>query len=585
MSLLVVLLFLPFLSFNSECRILRIDKGKIEGAERVFEGNRYYLFKRIPFAAPPLGKLRFQKAADVKNWKNVWNSTEYGPACMSNSSVTKSPQKWVDEDCLHTNVFTSQACLTKKNCPVAFYIHGGGMNYDSAVMFNDTMLLKTFVSKDIVLVISAFRLGIFSHFIVNDQSVAPHNIGVFDILKGLHFVHDNIKHFGGDPNRVTLFGHSFGASVAGLMGFSPAVDPQNKLFHQIVCMSPAISFYPLRTAIQNTYEFAKQINCSPPKKLSQKSGEQFMLECLQSKDQMELLQMQHKLDDSGAAKFLGLIQTLPLFEGNIAYEAFKKPKKLALLTGTTRQEFERSLHQLPVGNLIDFKNQVEVDSKYRKDLKNGNTKFNYTDDTLEVMITSRVIANKFSEPGSKAFMYQYLYPKHNHHTDDLAFIMGVHAFEQDENEQVLAELYPKYFTNFVKYGNPDKDWKPTNQLTRNYFAIDWNSTSGLRPHMEDYYEKEVSKYWLDDMKVYDKYITAKKVENRINIFEIHKKIQKVSVRSLETYHQTSNFYNYWILVGLIFVLGIIVGRYTCRSKRNVYIRLNGYDYQEVVKPF
>ena len=81
---------------------------------------------------------------------------------MSNSSSTTSPQKWVDEDCLHVNIFTSQKCLVSnfsrvsqnknifqmsKNCPVVFYIHGGEMYYDSAVMFNDTILFDTFAKR------------------------------------------------------------------------------------------------------------------------------------------------------------------------------------------------------------------------------------------------------------------------------------------------------------------------------------------------------------------------------------------------------------------------------------------------------
>ncbi|PIO69376.1 hypothetical protein TELCIR_08794 [Teladorsagia circumcincta] len=68
---------------------------------------------------------------------------EYGPACMSNSSITTSPQKWVDEDCLHVNIFAGAECMVKA-CPVAFYIHGGGFNYDSAVMFKDDALINNF---------------------------------------------------------------------------------------------------------------------------------------------------------------------------------------------------------------------------------------------------------------------------------------------------------------------------------------------------------------------------------------------------------------------------------------------------------
>ncbi|KIH56757.1 hypothetical protein ANCDUO_13057 [Ancylostoma duodenale] len=114
---------------------------------------------------------------------------------MSNSSITKSPQKWVDEDCLHVNIFAGEDCL-KNSCPVVFYIHGGGFNYDSAVMFKDKYLVN--------------------------------NFGGNDLLAALKFVKGEIKNFGGNPDDVTLFGHSGGAAVAAQFAFSKRIDPDKK---------------------------------------------------------------------------------------------------------------------------------------------------------------------------------------------------------------------------------------------------------------------------------------------------------------------------------------------------------------------
>ncbi|KAK6019876.1 hypothetical protein OSTOST_14477, partial [Ostertagia ostertagi] len=125
---------------------------------------------------PPVGELRFQKPQEVQKWDGVWDATEYGPACMSNSSTTTSPQKWVDEDCLHLNIFAGADCL-EKSCPVVFYIHGGGFNYDSAVMFKDEALVNNFGGNGVVLVIPGVRLGFFGLLTFASDDIVPRNLG------------------------------------------------------------------------------------------------------------------------------------------------------------------------------------------------------------------------------------------------------------------------------------------------------------------------------------------------------------------------------------------------------------------------
>ncbi|KAK6050069.1 hypothetical protein COOONC_12426, partial [Cooperia oncophora] len=104
--------------------------------------------------------------------------------------------------------------LQKHACPVVFYLHGGSLNYDSAVMFDDQYITDRYSSKDVVFVISAFRLGIFGVSAFADDTVVPRNLALYDIVAGLEMMHEEIEAFGGDPMRVTLMGHSQGASIA-----------------------------------------------------------------------------------------------------------------------------------------------------------------------------------------------------------------------------------------------------------------------------------------------------------------------------------------------------------------------------------
>ncbi|KAK6035188.1 Carboxylesterase [Cooperia oncophora] len=251
--------------------VVEISTGTLAGYQSIStSGKLVNIFKRIPYAAPPVGELRFQKPQPPLKWKGVWDATEYGPACMSNSSTTKSPQKWVDEDCLHVNIFASTDCL-EKACPVVFYIHGGKFNYDSAVMFNDDVLVNNFGANGVVLVIPGVRLGFFGLLTFASDNVVPRNLAAYgisfhdlpterlqivneqltDLLAALHFVQKEIHHFGGDPNDVTLMGHSGGAGAAAQFALSKQIDPHLKfvpvnsseiLFQKSIMMSPPVPF-------------------------------------------------------------------------------------------------------------------------------------------------------------------------------------------------------------------------------------------------------------------------------------------------------------------------------------------------------
>ncbi|VDM71136.1 unnamed protein product, partial [Strongylus vulgaris] len=134
---------------------------------------------------------------------------------MSNSTMSSSQQKNISEDCLYMNIFVSEKCLLKKgSCPVIFYIHGGSLSYDSAVMFDDQYIINRYSSKDIVFVISAFRLGFFGVLAFENDEVVPRNLAFYDIIAGLEFMQQEIAAFGGNPQQVTLMGHSQGGSIA-----------------------------------------------------------------------------------------------------------------------------------------------------------------------------------------------------------------------------------------------------------------------------------------------------------------------------------------------------------------------------------
>lgn len=192
---------------------VRLDTGMISGATTASGDVR--AFKGIPYAAPPVGDLRWRAPKPAAHWEGTRKADEFGPVCMQGGGNQK-----MSEDCLYLNVWTG-ANATNEKRPVMVWIYGGGYNGGSGSqpMYDGEALAK----KGAVVVTFNYRLGAFGFFShpeltkESDRRGAA-NFGVMDSIAALHWVQQNIARFGGDPKRVTIFGESAGAGmVANLM--------------------------------------------------------------------------------------------------------------------------------------------------------------------------------------------------------------------------------------------------------------------------------------------------------------------------------------------------------------------------------
>ncbi|CAD6192676.1 unnamed protein product [Caenorhabditis auriculariae] len=516
-----------------------------------------HIFKKVPFAEPPVGDLRFALPKPPRRWEEVWNSKEYGPACMSNSSETSSPQKWVDEDCLHLNVFTSEACLESKNCAVAYYLHGGAINFDSAVMFNDTVVIEAFPRKDVVIVVGAYRLGVFSHVIFKNESLVPYNLAMYDIISGLEFVQKEIEHFGGNNQRVSVFGHSYGGAIVNAMYHSIHVDPENRLFQKAVAMSGPLKFNSLDFQLDGTRQLIDRARCNPPNRrppFSENFRDSYALNCLKKLDQRVLLGYQRELEEEGVKdQFSHLLLAEPLFQGKSIPELLSTSvRKIPYMTGTTSKELDTSNDPFELIEFLSFKNMNQVRAKYFDDLKNGRlvSGFNHSEDTQGLFLSTWADAQTATRNGAQVYLYSYQYPKHPRHTDDLYYLLGVHKFEKDENEEALSQLYPEYFAQFFKTGRPSQEWTRFNASCNNYFDINYNNTSGVRPVMKMPYEKEVINYWTVGMKNFDEQVSMEKLKNSIP------KDVPISVRTF--YDEPNSRRTFLFLMGAVAVFAAFV---------------------------
>lgn len=238
------------------------------------------VYRGIPFAAPPVGELRWRAPQPAANWSGVKAADQFGPSCMQASranALLGTPELTVSEDCLYLNVW-SPAQSSKDNLPVMVWIYGGGFMSGSTAMpiYSGEQLAK----KGVVVVSAAYRVGPFGFFShpdlsaesqrLNGQRVSG-NYGLLDQIAALEWVRKNIAAFGGDPKRVTIFGESAGGISVSMLAASPLAKG---LFHGAISQSGG-SFGPTRTpaepgeniatlidAERAGGEFAKQMGAS-----------------------------------------------------------------------------------------------------------------------------------------------------------------------------------------------------------------------------------------------------------------------------------------------------------------------------------
>ena len=209
-----------------------VTGGQIQGAVSDTDPD-VMVFKGVPFAAPPVGDLRWRPPEPVVSWDGVRDATASGPICMQPSQQEQS------EDCLFLNVWTSRESTEPR--PVMVWIHGGGyfIGSGSDPITDGTQL----AARGVVVVTLNYRLGAFgflSHPALSAESAhsASGNYGLLDMVSALEWVRNNAATFGGDPDRVTIFGESAGGGAV----MSVMLMPQSGgLFHRAIAESSFIN--------------------------------------------------------------------------------------------------------------------------------------------------------------------------------------------------------------------------------------------------------------------------------------------------------------------------------------------------------
>ena len=233
------------------------------------------VFKGVPFATPPVGALRWHAPHPVEAWSVERPAQSFAPACMQTRSIVNwygdiaeafgqpravAPEpSGISEDCLYLNIWTPDLAPAAP-APVMVYIHGG--SYTGGWSYEPNYHGQAFADEGVVLVSIAYRLGAFGYLAPDTDETTP-NAGLLDQIAALAWVKANIARFGGDPDRVTIFGESAGAAAVGALLASPSAEG---LFQRAISQSGGFEFdadRPEDTAYQAFDQLAAGLDDDP----------------------------------------------------------------------------------------------------------------------------------------------------------------------------------------------------------------------------------------------------------------------------------------------------------------------------------
>ena len=208
---------------SADSLTVKTAQGKVRG--KAINDGKVKAFLGLPYAAAPVGDLRWRAPEPAAKWKGVRDATKFGHRCEQASVFQDMvfQDEGPSEDCLYLNVYTPASATAKSKLPVMFWIHGGGFSSGSASepRHNGDFLPV----KGVVLVTINYRLGVFGFLATSElaQEGGGHtgNYGLMDMIAALQWVKDNIAKFGGDAANVTIFGESAGSMAVSTLMASP----------------------------------------------------------------------------------------------------------------------------------------------------------------------------------------------------------------------------------------------------------------------------------------------------------------------------------------------------------------------------
>ncbi len=462
--------FTSFLAFAmAACRIfgqggdpvVRTDKGFVKG---VIENN-ICVFKGLPYAAPPVGPLRFRPPAEHAEWKDTLSAQKFGAVAVQSDHE----QVQGSEDCLSMNIYTPRADHKKR--AVAVWVHGGSMTSGSGKGMDG----HAFADRDDIVTITInYRLGSLGFMYMDDvdkRYAGSGNNGLLDCVMALKWIKKNISAFGGDPNRVTLMGESAGAKLISAVLVSPL---SKGLFQQYIAESGSVQcIRDVNTAKNERLKILQQLGL----------GANDAAKLLTLPADTIMRAQARVCAGIGGNSFFG-----PVYDGSVIttdgykYAAGKELPRIKALIGTNKYEAalfvsEAAWSHDPENTILKplFQDEYPMVYKtYQQELPTG-TPYNTAVKTLTqymYQMHSYRFARALSQNGIPVWMYRFDYGAGKKygamHAAELRYVWSNPEQKQDKPEQQqLALAMHSAWAAFIKTGSPGSPYLPSWPLYKN----------------------------------------------------------------------------------------------------------------------
>nr|WP_161501432.1 carboxylesterase/lipase family protein [Rhodopirellula sp. SM50] len=450
------------------------------------------VFKGIPYAAPPVGDLRWRPPQPAANWSDVRSCDQFGPR-----SLQKNDRPRQSEDCLYLNVWANRVRKQDKR-PVMVWIHGGGFTQGSGHQggYDGTQLAK----RGVVVVTINYRLGalgFMSHPALSEESPndSSGNYAILDQIAALKWVRDNIENFGGDPNNVTIFGESAGGTSVYLLTATPL---SKGLFHRAILQSPwldPVIFRDLKQENEN----------GPPAEFD---GEEQVRRLLG--------------DDADADDVLAKLRAIPAKEilenvkqrWPVATDGWVFPEDprqiyaegdqhdVPAIVGTNRDEGTMFTPRKPFGGTLGNFKEAMVERFGEHGQKVAQYYAPKSEEMLWEVGVQQITDTWFVQPARQfaramdrqetpVWMYHFTKPVWGWmgaaHAAEIRFVFG-NLEEPKPDDEVLSEAFMDYWVQFAKTGDPNSDsrpvWPPYTVSEDCHLVMDKNLTVGSKLRCE-----------------------------------------------------------------------------------------------------
>ncbi|XP_020845085.1 LOW QUALITY PROTEIN: pyrethroid hydrolase Ces2e-like [Phascolarctos cinereus] len=522
LTLGVLGLLIPAQGHHDDDLIRTTEYGQVQGSHISIKGldKDVNIFMGIPFARPPIGDLRFSPPQPPEPWSDVRNATSHPPMCLQNVTILEKLITFLkinisvtanSEDCLYLNIYVPDHTEEDAKLPVMVWIHGGGLIFGSASMFDGSILSAT---QNVVVVTIQYRLGILGFFSTGDEH-ASGNWGYLDQVAALRWVQKNIAHFGGDPGRVTIFGESAGGTSVS----SHILSPMSKgLFHRAI-MESGVAILPGLISSSSESIIHQFANLSAWENYSSAS----IVEFLRNKTEREILAIskafktlagvvdgkffpKHPEDLLASGKFHHVPSIIGvnnheygwLIPVSLGISKFKEE----MTRETIREILLSPLMRMPPAIVYIMMNEYLGSTEDPQELR---AQFQEMMGDLVFVIPALRVARYQQSPSSPVYFYEFQHRSSifkgskpdfvkADHGDELHFVFGAPLLGgATEEEKLFSRKIMTYWANFARNGDPNGadllHWPAYNQ-NEEYLQLD------LQPSVGKGLKADKMEFWL-----------------------------------------------------------------------------------------